>query len=144
MQNDVILSRPSDRALCAALVAGCLGALPAAAQSYPTKPIRIIVPFAAGGPNDILARVVGKNLSENLGQQVIANVRRIERLDRAWQRAGVTQLDADVRHPRQRDDPVALGPLGAAERHAGAAGGEDVGEPLPEAATVDDHDPPSR
>ena len=53
----------------------CLGAGAAAAQSFPDRPIRIIVPFAAGGPNDILARAVGKNLSEKLGQQVIADNR---------------------------------------------------------------------
>ncbi|HET9405119.1 MAG TPA: tripartite tricarboxylate transporter substrate binding protein, partial [Burkholderiales bacterium] len=53
----------------------CLGTGTAAAQSFPDRPIRIIVPFAAGGPNDILARAVGKNLSEKLGQQVIADNR---------------------------------------------------------------------
>jgi tripartite-type tricarboxylate transporter receptor subunit TctC len=57
------------------IVPACLAAGMAVAQGYPAKPIRIIVPFAAGGPNDILARVVGKNLSDNLGQQVIADNR---------------------------------------------------------------------
>jgi tripartite-type tricarboxylate transporter receptor subunit TctC len=46
-------------------------AAPASAQSYPDKPIRIVVPFAAGGITDILARAVGQRLGDALGQQVI-------------------------------------------------------------------------
>jgi tripartite-type tricarboxylate transporter receptor subunit TctC len=61
--------------VAATIVPACLAAGVANAQSYPAKPIRIIVPFAAGGPNDILARVVGKSLSDNLGQQVITDNR---------------------------------------------------------------------
>jgi len=41
------------------------------AQSYPTRPIHWIVSFAAGGPNDIVARIVGQFLSDKLGQQVV-------------------------------------------------------------------------
>jgi tripartite-type tricarboxylate transporter receptor subunit TctC len=41
------------------------------AQSYPNKPIRMIIPFSVGGSTDILARVIGQKLSENLGQQVV-------------------------------------------------------------------------
>jgi tripartite-type tricarboxylate transporter receptor subunit TctC len=43
----------------------------ARAQTYPTKPVRIIVGYPAGGSNDIIARLVGQWLSEHLGQQVI-------------------------------------------------------------------------
>ena len=49
----------------AALAASVLLGSPAWAQSYPAKPIRFIVGFAPGGPNDILARIVGQKLSEN-------------------------------------------------------------------------------
>ena len=47
----------------------------AAAAEYPTKPIRLIVPFAPGGPSDILGRVLGQSLAERLGQQVVIDNR---------------------------------------------------------------------
>jgi tripartite-type tricarboxylate transporter receptor subunit TctC len=50
-------------------------AAPGAAQDYPTKPIRLIVPFPAGGPNDIIARVVGQRMSELFGQPVLIDNR---------------------------------------------------------------------
>src|SRR5512139_1084925 len=56
--------------LCAA--AGIVVLTPRAdAQEYPARPIHIIVGFAAGGGNDIIARVFGQKLSESLGQPVI-------------------------------------------------------------------------
>ena len=48
---------------------------PASAQEYPTKPIRFIVPQAAGGSTDILSRTVGQKLAEALGQQVVVENR---------------------------------------------------------------------
>lgn len=61
------------RALAALLVA-CAG-LAQAQQSYPNRPIRIIIPFTAGGTNDILARLLGPKLTESLGQNVIVDNR---------------------------------------------------------------------
>jgi tripartite-type tricarboxylate transporter receptor subunit TctC len=59
------------RALAAAaLVALCLGG-DAAAQTYPVKSVRLIVPFGAGGPTDVIARLVAQKLSEAWGQQIV-------------------------------------------------------------------------
>ncbi len=41
------------------------------AQTYPSKPVTMIVPFAAGGPTDIIARIVGEHMSKTLGQQIV-------------------------------------------------------------------------
>ena len=43
----------------------------AAAQAWPAKPITVIVPFAAGGPTDLMARIVGERMAKELGQQFI-------------------------------------------------------------------------
>jgi tripartite-type tricarboxylate transporter receptor subunit TctC len=55
----------------AAGMAGLLAATPALAQSYPTRAVEIVVPFAVGGSNDILARLVGEGLSRRLGQPFV-------------------------------------------------------------------------
>jgi putative tricarboxylic transport membrane protein len=60
--------KPFITVLTAALA---VAATSAAAQAYPTRPVTVIVPFAAGGPTDIIARIVGEHFSRTLGQQFI-------------------------------------------------------------------------
>jgi tripartite-type tricarboxylate transporter receptor subunit TctC len=49
----------------------------ARAQAYPTRPVRIIVPYAAGGPNSLFARLMGQWLAERLGQQFVVENRAV-------------------------------------------------------------------
>lgn len=56
--------------LCVAVIPAALGA-----ESYPSKSIRIISPFAPGGPNDVLARILGAKLFESSGRQAIVDNR---------------------------------------------------------------------
>jgi tripartite-type tricarboxylate transporter receptor subunit TctC len=56
------------------------------AQAFPSKPVTMIVPFAAGGPTDIVARIVGEHMSKTLGQQVV-----IENVAGAGGTTGITR-----------------------------------------------------
>ena len=58
-----------------AIAALAIAATPALAQQYPTKPVRIIAPFAPGGGTDFIARIAAQKLSEAMGQQFIVDNR---------------------------------------------------------------------
>jgi tripartite-type tricarboxylate transporter receptor subunit TctC len=75
------------RLLAVLSAALALTATSAAAQTYPTRPVTIIVPFAAGGPTDIVARIVGEYYSKALGQQFI-----VENIAGAGGTTGITRL----------------------------------------------------
>lgn len=62
------------RGLCAALVV-CLGVGGVHAQSYPTKPVRLVVPFPAGGATDLFARTLSQKLSEKMGAALVVENR---------------------------------------------------------------------
>ena len=57
--------------LMAGLFAFAVGIVPAGAQNYPVRQITVIVPFAAGGPTDVVARIVGDHMSKTLGQTLV-------------------------------------------------------------------------
>ena len=57
----------------ALMAAGLIG--PASAQSYPDRPIRLLVPFTPGGGTDLLARIIAQKMSENMGQPIVVDNR---------------------------------------------------------------------
>jgi len=69
----VHLGRLTGAAACLAFVV--LAATAASAQSYPTRQITLVVPFAPGGPADFLGRLIGLKMSEDLGQQIVVDNR---------------------------------------------------------------------
>src|SRR3954470_4462024 len=62
-------------ALAAAVLSTSNLAVPCFAQDYPARPIRIVVPFGAGGPADVAARLIGNNLQEKFGQPIVVENR---------------------------------------------------------------------
>src|SRR4051794_3022676 len=65
----------SIRNCSAALLALAVMAVPSSAQQYPTKPITVIVPFAAGGPTDVVTRLVTEHMGRTLNQTfVVENI----------------------------------------------------------------------
>jgi tripartite-type tricarboxylate transporter receptor subunit TctC len=72
------MSRRTTASLIASLAVAHIiscAAVPAAAQGYPTRPVTIVVPFAAGGGNDILARLIAQHMGRALGQQFVTENR---------------------------------------------------------------------
>ena len=61
--------------LCIGSLLLTIVAIPANAQTYPSRPIRVIDPFTAGGSTDLMARLIGQKLTERLGQPVIVDNR---------------------------------------------------------------------
>jgi tripartite-type tricarboxylate transporter receptor subunit TctC len=71
-QKELQMSLRLAAGMLAGLVSIALAAAPAAAQAeYPSRPITVIVPFAAGGPTDTITRIVGEHMSRTLGQQLV-------------------------------------------------------------------------
>ena len=67
-------SRKTARFGVAAALAAAFSALvfaPAHAQNFPDRPLKLIVPFPAGGPTDIIARVISQSMGETLGQTIV-------------------------------------------------------------------------
>ncbi len=92
----------------AGIFALAMGVPPAAAQDYPNRPITVIVPFAAGGPTDVIARIAGDHMARTLGQTIV-----IENVVGAGGTTGIT------RAKRAKNDgyTIAMGHLGT---HAAA------------------------
>src|ERR1051325_354468 len=59
------------KAILAAVFAAMAFAGQASAEDFPTRPVTMVIPFAAGGPTDVLGRVIGQRMGEILGQTVV-------------------------------------------------------------------------
>ena len=100
------MHKPVFFAVLAALAAG-LAQVAVAQTAYPNRPITVIVPFAAGGPTDVVARIIGDHMSQTLGQQLV-----IENVGGAGGTTGMTrvaQAAARRLHHRRRQHGHAVG-----------------------------------
>src|SRR5918992_4372646 len=70
------------------------------AQTYPTKPVRMIIPFPPGGSNDVIGRAVGAQLAERLGQGVI--------IDNRGGAGGIIGIDAAAKSPPDGHTPLLI------------------------------------
>jgi tripartite-type tricarboxylate transporter receptor subunit TctC len=70
-----LFTRVFDLVLCALALAGAMASTATLAQSYPSKTIRFIAPYAPGGASDILGRVLAQKLSERMGQPIVVENR---------------------------------------------------------------------
>ena len=61
--------------LAAAAIAACAAAFPLCAQEYPAKPVRIVLPYAPGGPTELVTRVVADGLTKRMGQPFVIESR---------------------------------------------------------------------
>ena len=73
-------------AAAAVLLSGAWNAA-VAEDAYPTRPITVVVPFAAGGPTDVVARLLGERMSNTLGQQLV-----VENVGGAGGTTGMTRV----------------------------------------------------
>ncbi len=93
-------------AATAATVASISAFEPAVAQQYPSGPVTMIIPFAAGGPTDVLGRIVGERMQKSLGQQVV-----IENV------GGAGGMTGAARVAKSRPDGLTIG-IGTVGTHA--------------------------
>ena len=106
--------RITSLALLAALPV-LLGSIPARAQeNFPTRPIRFIVPFAPGGPSDIVARIMAPRMQVTLGQPVVVENR--------VGAGGVTGVEAALRAPGGKRASLRMKTLARKSRRAAPTG----------------------
>jgi tripartite-type tricarboxylate transporter receptor subunit TctC len=105
----IVLPRIALSAVAAAILTGAV-AFPVFSQVYPTKPVRIIVPYAPGGSGDTLGRLVAPKLSESFGQPFIIE-----------NRAGAGGMVGSEQVARSAPDGYTLGVSGVATHAVGPA-----------------------